>query len=466
MSTTHPLRFQPLGANGKIQARSTRGRYNTLRWAMVALTQLVFYGLCWLDWGGRQAVLFHLDGRKFYFFDLVLWPQDVLYMALLLIISAAGLFAVTAVAGRLFCGFACPQTVYTALFMGIESRIEGDRMARLKLDASPWNAEKILRRGGKHLAWLALAGWTGVTFVGYFTPIRELLPTLGHLGQTGGSGPWETFWVLFYAGFTYMQAGFLREQVCQHMCPYSRFQGVMFDPQTINVGYDVQRGEPRGAQRKEAPAGDSKAQGDCVDCTLCVQVCPTGIDIRNGLQYACISCGLCIDACNKVMDKIGAPRGLIRFDSNDRLEGNKASVFRFWRPRVIAYTVLLAAMAVALVAGLAQRIPLRVDVLRERNALAREVEDGWVENIYTVKLINMAETPRRFQLAVSGLPEAHIAGATEVAAAGGEVTSLVVAVRAHPDGNDRHSQPITLKVNALDDPAWVQVQEKTAFLLP
>ena len=470
MSTTQPLHFHPLGdiQGGKIQPRRTTGRYNSLRWLMVALTQAVFYGLCWLPWDGRQAVLFNLDERKFYLFDLVLWPQDVLYLALLLIIAAAALFAVTAVAGRLFCGFACPQTVYTALFMGIESRIEGDRAARLKLDASPWTGEKILRRGGKHLAWLSLAAWTGVTFVGYFTPIRELLPSLGQWQ----SGPWEAFWVLFYGAFTYMQAGFLREKVCQHMCPYSRFQGVMFDPQTLNVGYDVLRGEPRGARREDGSANSAisaatpQRKGDCVDCTLCVQVCPTGIDIRQGLQYACISCGLCIDACNKVMDKIGLARGLIRFDSLQRLEQGIAVPFRFWRPRVIAYTVLISAMAVALVVGLAQRIPLRVDVLRERNALAREVDDGWVENIYTVKLANMAEMPRRFKLAVSGLPDAHIEGPDEIASGPGELTPVVLTVRARPEQQGRHARPLTLNVTALDAPEQVHVRETTPFLLP
>jgi len=471
MSTTHPLHFHPL-EGGKIQPRRTTGRYNSLRWLMVALTQAVFYGLCWLPWDGRQAVLFNLDERKFYLFDLVLWPQDVLYLALLLIIAAAALFAVTAVAGRLFCGFVCPQTVYTALFMGIESRIEGDRAARLKLDASPWTGEKLLRRGGKHLAWLSLAAWTGVTFVGYFTPIRELLPSLGQFQ----SGPWEAFWVLFYGAFTYMQAGFLREKVCQHMCPYSRFQGVMFDPQTLNVGYDVLRGEPRGARREDGSANSAisaaispataQRKGDCVDCTLCVQVCPTGIDIRQGLQYACISCGLCIDACNKVMDKIGLARGLIRFDSLQRLEQGIAVPFRFWRPRVIAYTALISAMAVALVVGLAQRIPLRVDVLRERNALAREVDDGWVENIYTVKLANMAEIPRRFKLAVSGLPGAHIEGPDEIASGPGELTPVVLTVRARPEPEGRHARPLTLDVTALDAPDQVHVRETTPFLLP
>ena len=312
---------------GKIHPRAVAGRFNNWRWAMVWITQLVFYGACWLNWDGRQALLFDIVERKFHFFGLVLWPQDALLLALALIFAAAGLFFVTALAGRLFCGFACPQTVYTAIFRWIEQRVEGDHLARMRLDQAPPGARKFAIKGAKHLLWGALALWTGITFVGYFTPIRELLANLGAFTL----GPWEGFWVFFYALFTYLQAGFAREMVCLHMCPYSRFQGVMFDRDTRTVSYDSGRGEPRKHGKGAA------AHGACVDCTLCVQVCPTGIDIRDGLQYQCINCGLCADACDEVMVRVGAPTGLIRFASERELAAPRpAPGAPGWRQRQAA----------------------------------------------------------------------------------------------------------------------------------
>ncbi|KAF1049204.1 MAG: hypothetical protein GAK38_00972 [Xylophilus sp.] len=299
-------------AQKKIHPRSISGRFAHWRWAMVWITQLVFYGLPWLQWGQRQMVLFDLDARRFYLFGLVLYPQDFIYLTGLLVISALALFLFTAMAGRLWCGFACPQTVYTEIFLWVEHRIEGDRSARLRLDAAPMTLEKFWKKAAKHTVWIAVALWTGFTFVGYFVPIRELgLETLH--GQAGG---WSLFWVLFYAFATWGNAGFMREQVCKYMCPYARFQSAMFDRDTLVVSYDEARGERRGPRSKKI---DPKAAGlgDCIDCTLCVQVCPTGIDIRNGLQYECIGCGLCVDACNSVMDKMQYPRGLIRYSTQN-----------------------------------------------------------------------------------------------------------------------------------------------------
>ncbi|MCL5739754.1 MAG: cytochrome c oxidase accessory protein CcoG, partial [Betaproteobacteria bacterium] len=294
-------------AQKKIYPRSISGYFARWRWAMVFLTQLVFYGLPWLEWGQRQMVLFDLGARRFYIFGLVLYPQDFIYLTGLLIISALSLFLFTAVAGRLWCGFACPQTVYTEMFMWMEHKIEGDRSARLRLDASPWTFEKIRKKFLKQTAWIAVSLWTGFTFVGYFVPIRELGPEL--LAFAGG---WQIFWVLFYGLATYGNAGFLREQVCKYMCPYARFQSAMFDRDTLIVTYDEARGEPRGPRVKTVDY-KAKGLGDCIDCTLCVQVCPVGIDIRKGLQYECIGCGLCVDACNTVMDKMHYPKGLIRY---------------------------------------------------------------------------------------------------------------------------------------------------------
>ncbi|BAL24925.1 cytochrome c oxidase accessory protein CcoG [Azoarcus sp. KH32C] len=466
---------------GKIHPRTVAGRYNSLRWAMVWITQIVFYGACWLDWDGRQALLFHIAERKFYLFGLVLWPQDALLLALLLVLAATGLFLVTAVAGRLFCGFACPQTVYTAIFRWVENKVEGDHLARMKLDQAPPSLHKFARKGAKHAIWLAIALWTGITFVGYFTPIRELLFNLG----PGELGPWEGFWVFFYAGFAYLQAGFAREMVCMHMCPYSRFQGVMFDRETVTVSYDARRGEPRkgraGAMTqattpvtaKLASTGQTAAatRGDCVDCSLCVQVCPTGIDIRDGLQYQCINCGLCVDACDDVMTRIGAPIGLIRFASERELAAPKAAQPRapmlasLRRPRSLVYVGVLAVFTVLGAWMLANRVPLQVDVLRDRNALMREKPDGSVENTYMLKVVNMLEEPRAFHIRVEGPAEAHIVGADVIHVAAGSVLPLPVTVAALPEPGKTGVQPLQFEIEALDGEP-THVTERSSFLLP
>ena len=458
MSTSHPLVFHQRTGAEKIQVRATSGRFNRLRWLTFGLTQILFYGLCWLQWDGRQAVLFNLEERHFYLFGWVLWPQDGLYLALLLIFSALLLFAVTAVFGRLFCGFACPQTTYTALFMGLEEWAEGPRAARIELDQSGWTADKLLKRGRKHLAWSVLALWTGITFVGYFTPIRSFAPAFLQVQ----AGFWETFWALFYGGFTYLQAGFMREKVCQHMCPYSRFQGVMYDAQTITVGYDVLRGEPRGALHRK----ETKAAGACVDCTLCVQVCPAGIDIRNGAQYECISCALCIDACDTVMDKIGQARGLIRFDSLERLTRQVQDRTRALQPRVLIYAGIM--MTLLSVTGylIRARVPLRMDVLRDRNVLARETDDGAIENTYQLRITNMSTKDRRFVVQVAGLPNAEIAGSRTLALHALEERSEIVAVRVRPEGLQDKAHVLHIMLLAEDAPNSVVVDEKTSFLIP
>ncbi|MBL8437950.1 MAG: cytochrome c oxidase accessory protein CcoG [Zoogloeaceae bacterium] len=441
---------------GKIHAKAVSGRFNTLRWAMVWLTQIVFYGACWLQYdavgGARQAILFDIAERKFHLFGLTLWPQDALLLAIALILAAMGLFLVTALAGRLFCGFVCPQTVYTMLFTWIEAKVEGDHLARLKLDQAPMSAEKLARRVTKHGLWLVLAGWTGFTFVGYFTPIRELA---GHLA-TWNVGPWEGFWVLFYAAFTYVQAGFAREAVCQHMCPYSRFQGVMFDAGTRTVSYDVGRGEPRGKALQDMPAGD------CIDCGVCVQVCPTGIDIRDGLQYQCINCGLCADACDEVMTKVAKPVGLIRFASELELTGTPRAS---GRPRLAVYGGLMAVFIGLGGWTLGQRSPLLVDVLRDRGSLAREGADGRIENAYTLKLMNLVEAPRDFEVAVSGLPGIDIVGTREFASEAGSVKAVQVTVSAPADGAGSGVRHIAFEIRAKQDPA-ARVVEKSTFFLP
>jgi cytochrome c oxidase accessory protein FixG len=444
-------------AREDIHPREVKGRYATLRWAGVWLTQVLFYGLPWLGMNGRQAVLFDLGARKFHLFGLVLWPQDFIYLAGLLIICAYGLFLVTTVAGRVWCGYACPQTVYTEIFLWIERRIEGTRSARIRLDRQPWTAGKIAKRGAKHLAWGLIALWTGFTFVGYFTPVRQL----AHEALDFALGPWELFWVLFYGFATYGNAGWMREQVCKYMCPYARFQSAMFDRDTLIVSYDSVRGEPRGA-------ASAAGKGDCIDCGMCVQVCPTGIDIRKGLQYECIGCAACIDACDSVMDKVARPRGLIRYDTENALAGGWNAVQirrRLLRPRVIGYGLVFFAIAAAFSASLGLRTPLRVNVIRDRGAMGREVEDGMIENVYRLQIMNTAEREHLYRIEVAGIPSAGIADEDVVELAGASTRAVPVRVRIAPDKAGSGSHPIRFTVSALDD-ASLRVTEKAVFIVP
>jgi cytochrome c oxidase accessory protein FixG len=431
------------------------------RWALVWFTQVIYYGLPWLNWNGRQALLFDLAARKFYLFGMVLWPQDIIYLTGILIISALALFLFTAIGGRLWCGYACPQTVYTEIFMWIERHIEGDRAARMRLDKEPMSARKFALKAAKHGAWAAVALWTGFTFVGYFTPIRPLFVELVTLSVTG----WSLFWILFYGFATYGNAGWMREQVCKYMCPYARFQSAMFDPDTLIVTYDSERGEPRGAGSRKT-SRKASGLGDCVACNLCVQVCPTGIDIRNGLQYECIGCAACIDACNYVMDRTGLPQGLIRYSTQHALKEHygTAGIWRHvFRPRVLVYTGILTAVTIALFVAVSVRVPLKVDVIRDRGALAREAEDGRIENTYRLQVMNTAEQPHKYVISAEGLEGLQIASAPGFELAGATTQSVIVRLRAAPEAIKPGSNKITLKVASVDDPS-IQVNEKTVFL--
>lgn len=448
-------------AQKKIYPRSISGLFARWRWGMVLLTQIVFYGLPWFEWGQRQMVLFDLDARRFYIFGLVLYPQDFIYLTGLLIISALSLFLFTAVAGRLWCGFACPQTVYTEMFMWIEHKIEGDRSARLRLDNGPWTFEKIRKKFFKQLVWVAVALWTGFTFVGYFVPIRELGSELLAL-----QGSWQIFWVLFYGFATYGNAGYMREQVCKYMCPYARFQSAMFDKDTLVVTYDPERGEQRGPRKKNT---DYKAQGlgDCIDCSLCVQVCPVGIDIRKGLQYECIGCGLCVDACNTVMDKMQYPRGLIRYSTQNGVAQRwtqSQMLRRVLRPRVLIYSAVLVALCVAMLASLVVRTPLKVDVVRDRAALSRIVAGGKLENIYRLQIMNATEGAQRYRISARGLEGLEVSSDAEVDI--GPAESRWVAVRLQiPYGSaNPGSHAVQFDVQAVG--AAAHVTEKSVFLVP
>jgi cytochrome c oxidase accessory protein FixG len=450
-------------SQSKIYAKSTTGRFTNVRVLMVLLTQAVFYGLAWVPWNDRQAVLFDLNARKFYIFDWIFWPQDILYLTLILIVSAYALFFVTAIAGRVFCGYACPQTVYTEIFMWIENKFEGDRAARIKLDQAPMSANKLWRKGCKHILWIVIALWTGFTFVGYFTPIRSLVQEV----LTFTVGPWETFWVLFYSFATWGNAGFMREQVCKYMCPYARFQSVMFDRDTLIVTYDQQRGEPRGG-RKRAADITALNLGSCVDCSLCVQVCPTGIDIREGLQYECIGCSACIDVCDTVMDKMRYPRGLIRYSTENALEKHRTAkeVFQHMlRPRIIVYFAVLVLLVGGLLTSLALRNPLKVDIIRDKRMLAREVDGRYIENVYKLNVMNTLERPQRFVVTADGLPDIQIARGASISAEAASTALSVISVRIPIDTVKAGSHPIHLKVQSESE-SKISVNEKSVFLVP
>ncbi len=450
----------------KVYPRAVSGLFARWRWAMVWLTQIVFYGLPWLDWNGRQAVLFDLTERRFFVFGLVLWPQDLIFLAALLVISALALFFFTAVAGRLWCGYACPQTVYTEIFLWIERRTEGDRQARIALDAAPWSLRKLLRKGAKHALWIALSLATGLTFVGYFTPVRTLLAELRHFAL----GPWETFWILFYGFATYGNAGWLREQVCKYMCPYARFQSTLIDADSLVIAYDTRRGDPRGSRSRKA---DPKqlGLGDCIDCTLCVQVCPTGIDIRNGLQNECIGCAACIDVCDDVMGKMRYAPGLIRYATERGMAeggGRRQLLARALRPRVLLYGAALAGASAAFVLGLAWRGPFAVDVMRDRGALARVADDGTIENVYRLQLTNRTERPQRYRIEASGLDGLTVDEGSQGSAGPADIGSATVRLRlaaADAAAVAPGSHRVEFVIEALDSGA-APVREHSTFIVP
>jgi len=453
----------------KIYPRSVSGIFARWRIVMVFVTQAIFYGLPWLQWNGRQAVLFDLAARKFYIFGMVLWPQDVIYLAVLLVLSALALFLFTAMAGRLFCGYACPQTVYTEIFMWVERKIEGDRLKRIRLDEAPWTWRKLRIKATKHVIWILIAWWTGSTFIGYFAPIREL--GMGLLTFT--LGPWQWFWMVFYSFATWGNAGFMREAVCKYMCPYARFQSVMVDDDTFVVTYDHVRGEPRGGRSRKIDHKEA-GMGDCVDCSLCVQVCPTGIDIRDGLQYMCIGCGACVDACDQVMGKMGYDPGLIRYTSGHAITAGLTqgqARKRLLRPRVLIYWGILLAIAVAFVVSLSTRTPLRMDIIRDRGALGREVAGGIIENVYRLQFINTSESEVVLSLSAQGMPELSVlATDTEtsqvtVAPASNRLVPVVVRSPAGAAQPGLHDIELTT-TGKYEGGREIRVVEKTSFYVP
>ena len=428
----------------KIYPRHVNGRFARLRDLAMYVLLGLFYVLPWIQISGHQAMLFDLPARQFYILGMIFWPQDFIYLALLLICAGLSLFFFTALAGRLWCGYACPQTVWTEAFLMMERWTEGNRQQRMKLDAAPWTAEKVLRKGSKQFLWITFSLWTGLTFVGFFTPIRELAVGVANLSL----GPWETFWSIFYGLATYGNAGYLRAQVCKYMCPYARFQSAMFDNDTLIISYDEKRGEPRGGRRKSADPAEL-GLGDCISCTLCVQVCPTGIDIREGLQYECIACAACIDVCDQVMDKMEYPRGLIRYTTENALKSGATHVIR---PRLLVYGVLLLVLIVGTVWSMTHRTPLRAELIRDGNALYRELPGGMIENVYTLKVTNMDDEPHRYTLSVTDSGIAAVESSRPLHLAASQVAGFSVRIRL-PAGPSTGVESLRLELVSQDDPA-------------
>jgi cytochrome c oxidase accessory protein FixG len=444
-------------AHQKIYPREIQGRFQRLRHIAVWVLLGLYYLLPWIDLHGRQAVLFDLRARQFYIFDLVLWPQDFIFLTWLLVLAALSLFFFTAVGGRLWCAYACPQTVWTEVFLWLERFAEGDRTQRVRLDAGPWNRNKLGRKGGKQLLWASFALWTGFTFVGFFSPIRELAWRVLQLDL----GPWETFWSLFYGFATYGNAGLLREQVCKYMCPYARFQSAMFDKDTLIITYDAGRGEARGARRRGTDAR-AAGLGDCVDCNWCVQVCPTGIDIREGLQIECIACAACVDACDTIMERVGSPRGLIRYTTQHALDHKATHVLR---PRVLVYGSLLGLLFAGFIVALALRRPVGIDVIHDRNALYRMLDDGRIENVYTVKILNKSERSQEFGISVTGPGELSLdPAAPRYTVPAGSVYPAILRVR-RPAWSPAGSATIRFEVVASGAPK-IRAAHAARFLAP
>lgn len=460
------IQIHPVGE--RIHPKKAEGRFAKLRIAAVLATQFVFYIVPWFNWSDRQAVLFNIPDRHFYIFGMSLGMGDLIYLALLLMICAFGLFWWTTIAGRLWCGYSCPQTVYTEIMLWIDNLVEGDRNKRLKLEKSPWNFTKIRIKATKYLLIFLVCAWTGITFAGWFNPIREFVPAL----FTGTAGGGAIFAAAFYAFMTFFFAHIMREKVCLHMCPYARFQSAMFDKDTLIISYDYERGEPRGARKKTADKAES-GLGDCINCTMCVQVCPVGIDIRDGLQYQCIGCAACIDACDEIMDKMNYPRGLIRYTTEGALEHEypeSAIKSRLKRPRVSGYGAVLAVVIIAFIAGISTRKMVEVDILKDRGVMVRENTKGWLENAYNLRIINNSEYDQILTASVKGFEEIELTGLPE----GGlrlparETITIPVQVSTIPEYADKGSHPLefTFTYQEAADPASKKtvIEEDATFI--
>ncbi len=441
----------------KIYPRQVHGLFATLRITGISTLLGFYYLIPWLMWDGRQAILFDLPERKFYILGMVFWPQDFIYLTMILVIAALSLFFFTALAGRLWCGYACPQTVYTEVFLWIERLVEGSRSQQIKLDKAPNSKNKLIKKVTKHFIWITFSLFTGLTFVGYFTPIRELSISVMNLGL----GPWEWFWIIFYGFATYGNAGWLREQVCFYMCPYARFQSAMFDKDTLVISYDEKRGEPRGPRKRGIPP-EEVGKGSCIDCSICVQVCPTGIDIRDGLQYQCIGCAACVDACDDVMSKMGYEKGLIKYTTENLMEGKHTD---FKRPRIIVYALILIAITVGTIIAISMRSPIELDIIRDRNSLFRETGMGLIENVYTLKVINKDQVAHEYRLLAEGIDGMKLnLPDNKIFAESGSVVEIPVTIEIDPELLQKRSSEVFFQLEAID--ADLSVIEEARFLGP
>jgi cytochrome c oxidase accessory protein FixG len=399
----------------KVFPKRVWGKYRKLKWVAMAIMLGIYYFVPFLRWDRGpgipdQAILIDLPARRAYWFWIEIWPQEVFILTGILILAAIALFFVTSMFGRVWCGYACPQTVWTDLYVWVERIVQGDRNARKKLQQGPWTFEKIRKLSLTHFIWLVIAWCTAGSFVLYFNDAPTLVKSFLEFDVS----PVVLTFVGALTFSTYLMAGFAREQVCTYMCPYARFQSAMFDKDTLIIGYDRDRGEPRGKHKK----GDSwDGRGHCIDCTACVQVCPTGIDIRDGLQMECIACGLCVDACNNVMDKIDMPRGLIRYDTTNhmaaKVKGGEEK-FKFLRVRTLYYSAILALVGGVMLYALLARSSLELHVLHDRNPVYVQLSDGEIRNGYTIKILNKTHEHKLYNLSVEGLENAEI----DVSAAG------------------------------------------------
>jgi len=438
---THKTKGDRFNPSNRIYVRESKGQFQQLRRYGGCFLLVLFTMVPWIPYGERQAILLDISNQQFNFFGTTLFPQDLTLLALLFVISAFGLFFITTFLGRVWCGYLCPQTVWTFMYIWFEEKFEGSANKRRKQDSSKLTGNLIMRKTAKHLAWLVIALATGFTFVGYFVPIRDLVVNF----FTWDSSFWPVFWVLFFAGCTYGNAGWMRSIMCIHICPYARFQSAMFDKDTFIVGYDVKRGESRGARSRKA---DPKALGlgDCVDCNLCVQVCPTGIDIRDGLQYECINCGACIDACDHTMDRMGYEKGLISYTTEHRLSGKHTKVMR---PKLLGYGAILLVMIGLFFVQIAAVDPAGLSVLRDRNQLFRVNGLGEIENTYTLKIINKTQQEQRYKLDVVGLPSSSWYGKQTINVLPGEVLSLPMSLGVQPD--NLNSAIVTIEFTLSDN---------------
>lgn len=456
-STAKAINVQPLGTEAlgtqalgttavvrkqKIHPKSIKGPFQTIRTVATWAVVIGFFLLPWINWSGRQAIFFDLPERQFHIFELTFWPQDFFLMALLTIIGAFGLLAITTLAGRLYCGYGCPQTVWTKLFVWIEELVEGQRNQRIKLDRQSWLYKKLFKKSLKHSLWLLVAFFTSFAFVGYFSPVRDLGGGLISLEL----GFWQWFWMAFFTLATYVNAGWMRELVCIHVCPYARFQSVMFDKDTLLVTYDEARGESRGKRKKNA---DHSTMGDCLDCKLCVQVCPTGIDIRNGLQYQCIGCAACVDACDSVMEKMNYPKGLVRYSTEHAVKGEGVS---FFRPRLLIPFGVFFVLGLLWLFLIINRVPLEFDVTRDRNQLFRTNSEGLIENVYTLKVMNKSQELKTYKVTLTGPDEIVYSGADEFEVNAGETRYLSVRLKADAVEMSASKLPVSFMVsNIVDD---------------